>query len=59
MQDPQVAEMLAAVREFQEDHDMTEAEAAALADTARHNRPLIPAKSLPTRERTNVQVSNR
>jgi transcriptional regulator with XRE-family HTH domain len=47
-----VAEMLDAVGSFQQDdYVMTEAEAHALSDTSRPNRPKIPAKSLPARRR--------
>lgn len=50
--DIEVAEMLDAVVGFQrDDYVMTEAEARALSDTSRPNRPQIPAKSLPTRRR--------
>jgi transcriptional regulator with XRE-family HTH domain len=45
-----VADMLDAVASFQQDdYTMTAAEASALADTAKKNRPKIRAKSLPTR----------
>lgn len=50
--DIDVAEMLDAVASFQQDdYVMTEAEARALSDTSRRNRPKIQAKSLPTRRR--------
>jgi transcriptional regulator with XRE-family HTH domain len=50
--DIDVAEMLDAVASFQQDdYVMTEAEARALGDTSRPNRPKIQAKSLPTRRR--------
>ena len=50
--DLEVAEMLDAVASFQEDdHALTEAEAAALRDTSRRNPPTIPARSLPKRRR--------
>ncbi len=50
--DIEVAEMLDAVASFhQDDYEMTEAEARALSDTSRRNRPKIQAKSLPTRRR--------
>jgi len=50
--DIEVAEMLDAVASFQgDDYVMTEAEANALSDTSRPNRPKIPAKHLPTRRR--------
>jgi transcriptional regulator with XRE-family HTH domain len=50
--DIDVAEMLDAVASFQQDdYVMTEAEARALSDTSRPNRPQIQAKSLPTRRR--------
>lgn len=50
--DIEVAEMLDAVASFQQDdYVMTEAEARALSDTSRPNRPKIQAKSLPTRRR--------
>lgn len=46
------AEMLDAVASFQQDdYVMTDAEARALSDTSRPNRPKIQAKSLPTRRR--------
>jgi hypothetical protein len=45
-----VREMLETVREFQEDYDMTEAEADALRDAA--NPPLIPVKPCPPQEIT-------
>ncbi len=48
--DIDVADMLDAVASFQQDdYTMTAAEATALADTAKKNRPKIRAKSLPTR----------
>lgn len=50
--DIDVAEMLDAVASFQRDnYTMTEAEAHALSDTSRPNRPKIQPKSLPTRRR--------
>lgn len=50
--DIDVAEMLDAVASFQQnDYVMTEAEARALSETSRPNRPKIQAKSLPTRRR--------
>jgi len=50
--DIDVAEMLDAVASFQQDeYVMTEAEARALRDASRPNRPTIQAKSLPTRRR--------
>jgi transcriptional regulator with XRE-family HTH domain len=50
--DIDVAEMLDAVASFQQDdYVMTDAEARALSDTSRPNRPKIQAKSLPTRRR--------
>ena len=50
--DIDVAEMLDAVASFQhDDYVMTEAEARALSDTSRRNRPKIQAKSLPIRRR--------
>jgi transcriptional regulator with XRE-family HTH domain len=50
--DIDVAEMLDAVASFQQDdYVMTEAEARALSDTSRPNRPKIQAKLLPTRRR--------
>jgi transcriptional regulator with XRE-family HTH domain len=50
--DIEVAEMLDAVASFQrDDYVMTEAEARALSDTSRPNRPKIQAKSLPSRRR--------
>lgn len=50
--DMEVAELLDAVASFQEDdYVMTEAEARALRDPSKRNRPTIPAKSLPTRRR--------
>ncbi len=50
--DIDVAEMLDAVASFQhDDYVMTKAEARALSDTSRPNRPKIQAKSLPTRRR--------
>jgi transcriptional regulator with XRE-family HTH domain len=50
--DIDVADMLDAVASFQEDdYAMTEAEARALADTSRPNRPRIQPKSLPKRRR--------
>jgi len=48
--DIEVADMLDAVASFQQgDHVMTEAEARALADTSKKNRPTVQAKSLPQR----------
>jgi transcriptional regulator with XRE-family HTH domain len=48
--DIDMAEMLDAVASFQQDnYVMTEAEARALSDTSRPNRPKIQAKSLPKR----------
>ncbi|MBA4064864.1 MAG: XRE family transcriptional regulator [Isosphaera sp.] len=48
--DIDVADMLDAVASFQQDdYTMTAAEATALADTTKKNRPKIRAKSLPTR----------
>jgi transcriptional regulator with XRE-family HTH domain len=48
--DIDVADMLDAVASFQQDdYTMTAAEASALADTAKKNRPKIRTKSLPTR----------
>ena len=48
--DIDVADMLDAVASFQQDdYTMTPAEAFALADTAKKNRPKVQAKSLPTR----------
>lgn len=48
--DIDVADMLDAVASFeQDDYTMTAAEASALADTAKKNRPKVRAKSLPTR----------
>jgi len=48
--DIKVADMLDAVASFQQDdYTMTAAEADALADTAKKNRPKARAKSLPTR----------
>ena len=50
--DIDVADMLDAVASFQQDdYVMTDAEAQALADKSKRNRPKIPAKSLPTRRR--------
>lgn len=50
--DIEVAEMLDAVASFQQDdYVMTDAEARALADKSKRNRPKISAKSLPTRRR--------
>lgn len=50
--DIEVAEMLDAVASFQQDdYEMTEAEARALSDTSRPNRPKIQSKTLPTRRR--------
>ena len=50
--DIDVAEMLDAVASFQrDDYVMKEAEARALSDTSRPNRPKIQAKALPTRRR--------
>jgi transcriptional regulator with XRE-family HTH domain len=50
--DIDVAEMLDAVASFQADeYVMTEAEARALGDTSRPNRPRIQPKSLPMRRR--------
>lgn len=50
--DLEVAERLDAVASFQQDdYVMTEAEAHALSETSRPNRPKIQAKSLPTRRR--------
>lgn len=50
--DIDVAEMLDAVASFQrDDYVMKEAEARALSDTSRPNRPKIQPKSLPTRRR--------
>jgi transcriptional regulator with XRE-family HTH domain len=47
--DIDVADMLDAVASFQrDDYTMTAAEASALADTAKKNRPKVRAKSLPT-----------
>ncbi len=51
--DIDVAEMLDAVAEFQQDdYVMTTAEAAAFSDTSKRNRPKVRAKSLPTRPET-------
>lgn len=51
--DIDVAEMLDAVAEFQQDdHVMTTAEAAAFADTSKKNRFKVRAKLLPTRPET-------
>ena len=48
--DLNVVDMLDAVASFQQDdHTMTDAEARALADTAKKNRPKIQAKSLSVR----------
>ena len=50
--DIDVAEMLDAAASFQrDDYVMNEAEARALSDTSRPNRPKIQPKSLPTRHR--------
>lgn len=50
--DIDVVEMLDAVVSFQEDgYVMTEAEAAALKGTSSRNRPKLPVKSLPSRQR--------
>lgn len=50
--DLEVAELLDAVADFQEDdHAMSDAEAAALRDTAKRNPPAIPARSSPKRRR--------
>lgn len=50
--DIEVAEMLDAVASFErDDYVMTQAEAEALSDPPRKNRPQIPAKQLPTRRR--------
>jgi transcriptional regulator with XRE-family HTH domain len=50
--DIDVAEMLDTVASFQQDdYVMTEAEARALSDTSRPNRPRIKSKPLPTRRR--------
>jgi transcriptional regulator with XRE-family HTH domain len=50
--DLELAEMLDAVAAFQaEEHVMTEAEVAALSDTAKRNTPRIPVKRLPPRRR--------
>ena len=51
--DIEVAEMLDAVAEFQQDdYVMTAAEAAAFSDTSKKNRPKVRAKLLPTRPET-------
>src|SRR5262249_16777445 len=48
--DIDVADMLDAVASFQQDdYTMTAAEASALADTAKKNRPRVRAKALPVR----------
>jgi transcriptional regulator with XRE-family HTH domain len=48
--DIDVVDMLDAVASFQQDdYTMTAAEAGALADTAKKNRPKVRAKSLPAR----------
>lgn len=49
MTDDPVREMLDAVKSFQEEHTMTEEEAAALSDTAPKNRPTVQPKTLPAR----------
>lgn len=50
--DLEVVEMLDAVASFQhDDYVMTDAEARALGETSRPNRPKMQAKSLPTRRR--------
>ena len=44
-----VADMLNAVASFQQDaYTMTSAEASAIADTAKTNRPKVRVRSLPT-----------
>jgi hypothetical protein len=43
----QIREMLDAVAEFQEDHQMTEAEAEALRDMSRKNEPKFPLRPCP------------
>jgi transcriptional regulator with XRE-family HTH domain len=50
--DIEVVEMLDAAARFQQpDYVMTDAEASALADPTKRNRPKIPVKSLPSRSR--------
>jgi len=49
--DLEAADMLDAVASFQQDdYVMTEAEAEALRDTSKRNRPTIPVRSLPSRD---------
>jgi len=51
MPNTEVKQLLDAVREFQEDHEMTPEEAAALDTAANHPVAKIPVKPCPPRSR--------